>query len=347
MTSRDDRLRYRRIAQHALVWMEKSQVLEAHVHSSHVDASTSGAHASPSSSSRRRRVSPTDASHPPSSHRRQVSLIQAPEVPESPVVPVRSQVPEAPHDDETSNSVSPPTNEVVQPVPPPTDEVAEDDESEPPQDLDPLKFINHGRKITNLPQPNEESFQAALSLSRMKDLFITGYITVNREMLNAFVERWYTKTSSFHLPLSEMSITLDDVSCLLRLLIKGKLLNHGRIRRDETPEMMVDYLRVDPKNAMMEFKKTIGAHARFEFLKMVYTNEILRADEARCNDEQVVLHRAYAMRAYLLYLVGTAIFMDNSVTYMDVIYLRYFENFERIHEYNWEVACLVYLYSKL
>lgn len=47
------------------------------------------------------------------------------------------------------------------------------------------------------------------------------------------------------------------------------------------------------------------------------------------------LHIAHAMRAYLLYLVDTAIFMNKSATYADVVYLRYFLDFERIHEYNW------------
>lgn len=32
---------------------------------------------------------------------------------------------------------------------------------------------------------------------------------------------------------------------------------------------------------------------------------------------------------------------------MDVVELRYFANFDRIHEYNYGAACLVYLYSKL
>lgn len=82
---------------------------------------------------------------------------------------------------------------------------------------------------------------------------------------------------------------------------------------------------------MRGFEKTKGCHARFEFLKKVYTNEILRAQEARGDDEHVGLHRAYAMRAYLIYLVGTAIFVDKSATYIDVVYLWYFGDFERIH----------------
>lgn len=71
------------------------------------------------------------------------------------------------------------------------------------------------------------------------------------------------------------------------------------------------------------------------FLKKVYTYEIVREKQARGDGEQVGLHRAYAMRAYLPYLLGTVIFMDKNITYMDVVYLRYFKDFEWIHEYNW------------
>ena len=53
------------------------------------------------------------------------------------------------------------------------------------------------------------------------------------------------------------------------------------------------------------------------------------------------------MRAYLLFLVGTQIFMDTSATYTDVMYLGYFDDFEQIHQWNWGAACLVYLYTKL
>lgn len=57
-----------------------------------------------------------------------------------------------------------------------------------------LEFINHEQKITSLPHLNEDWFQAALSLSSLKDLCITDYIIVNHMMLNAFVEIWPSET---------------------------------------------------------------------------------------------------------------------------------------------------------
>ncbi|CAL5195207.1 unnamed protein product [Lathyrus oleraceus] len=132
-----------------------------------------------------------------------------------------------------------------------------------------------------------------------------------------------------------MSMGLNDVSYLPHLPVSGKLLDHGNISIDEALEMMVDYLGVFLEDSMRKFEKIIGAHTRFEFLKNVYTYEFFRAQEVRDGDEQLGLHKAYSMKACLLYLVGTKKFVGKSVTYTDVVYLQYFEDFEWIHENNW------------
>lgn len=124
------------------------------------------------------------------------------------------------------------------------------------QDRDPLKFINHMRKIIGLPRPNRDWFQAALSLFGLKDLCMTSYITISHKMFNAFLERWHLETSSFYLPLGEMFITLDDISCFLHLSIRGRLLDHGRIIKDEALEIIVDYLGADSEEAKKELYRT-------------------------------------------------------------------------------------------
>lgn len=45
---------------------------------------------------------------------------------------------------------------------------------------------------------------------------------------------------------------------------------------DNALELMLDYLGVDPDVALREFEATRGAHARFRFLKKVYTGEMVR-----------------------------------------------------------------------
>lgn len=75
--------------------------------------------------------------------------------------------------------------------------------------------------------------------------------------------------------------------------------------------MLVDHLGADPGDDLGEAKnkldRTKDAHARFDYLKKIYENEILRAQQVDGDDEQVALHISNALRAYLLYLVGTLI----------------------------------------
>ncbi|CAL5214714.1 unnamed protein product [Lathyrus oleraceus] len=118
-----------------------------------------------------------------------------------------------------------------------------------------------------------------------------------------------------------MSTTLDDVSCLLHLLIRGRFLDHWRITKDKAVEMMVEYLRLDPEKAVEEVSRTRGAHARFEFLRNIYATKIQRAEQADGDAEQVAVHISHALRAYLLFLVDILIFMDKNATYNDIVYL--------------------------
>lgn len=144
-----------------------------------------------------------------------------------------------------------------------------------------------------------------------------------------------------------MSITLDEVSCLLHLPIRGKLLDHCMIIRDEVVEMMVTYLEVDIGDSLKEVEDTWGCHARFKFPERSYVEQLTTAEQVAGNDEKTMQHRACALRAYMFYLVGTPIFVDKSAYYVDIVYFRYFIDLEQIHEYNWRGAYLFYLYSQL
>ncbi|PKU72586.1 Serine/threonine-protein phosphatase 7 long form like [Dendrobium catenatum] len=47
---------------------------------------------------------------------------------------------------------------------------------------------------------------------------------MDHSLLIALVERWSPQTNSFHLPVGEMSITLQDVTLILGLQIDGSAL---------------------------------------------------------------------------------------------------------------------------
>lgn len=86
--------------------------------------------------------------------------------------------------------------------------------------------------------------------------------------------------------------------------------------------MVVEYLGDGQWKAVKEVDSIRGVHARFEFLRNIYTTEIQRAKRVDGDLDQVVVHRSHALRACLLFLVGTFIFVDKSATYTNVVYLR-------------------------
>ena len=93
-----------------------------------------------------------------------------------------------------------------------------------------MKGISHGKKlsITNLafPMPGEENdwFWDEVNMSGLTPLMSSGYENISHGFVCAMTERWHGEISSFHLPVGEMTITLDDVACLLGIPITGRLL---------------------------------------------------------------------------------------------------------------------------
>ena len=93
-----------------------------------------------------------------------------------------------------------------------------------------VKAINHGHKILSFGRPNENQnwFWGPLRENGLHDLVYLGYATVPHALLMTLCERWHPETSTFHMPLGEMTVTLDDVACLKHLQIEGRMLSHGK-----------------------------------------------------------------------------------------------------------------------
>lgn len=130
-----------------------------------------------------------------------------------------------------------------------------------------------------------------------------------------------------------MYIIVNDMSSLLHLPIGGRLLDHSRMIRLDTLEMMVTYLGDYPEGALKELEDTRGCHVRFGFFgEPVYTP--CGCSSRGQDDAQVMHHRACSLRSYLMYLVCLSIFIYKNAYYSDVVYNKYFIYFDRIHEYN-------------
>lgn len=53
--------------------------------------------------------------------------------------------------------------------------------------------------------------------------------------------------------------------------IRGRLLDHDKINKDDTLKMAVDYLGADIGDAIKDIEATRGDNAKFQFLERLYT----------------------------------------------------------------------------
>ena len=99
-------------------------------------------------------------------------------------------------------------------------------------------------------------------------------VTGDPGLISAFMERWHRQTSTFHLPVGELTITLDDVACLLHLPIIGALLRFEPLGMDEAVLLLTKLLEVSGNEARAETVCAHGAYVRLSWLHEVY--------ESRC-----------------------------------------------------------------
>jgi len=102
-----------------------------------------------------------------------------------------------------------------------------------------VKGISHGKKLSlknsTIPQTGEQNdwFWSEVNMSGLTPLLTSGYENISHGFVCAMSERWHEETISFHLPVGKMTITLDDIACLLGIPITGRLLPDRELTREE------------------------------------------------------------------------------------------------------------------
>ena len=74
-------------------------------------------------------------------------------------------------------------------------------------------------------------------------------ITTNPGLISAFVERWHRETSTFHLPVGELTTTLDDVASLLHLPITSALHTFESLVTSDAIHLLTELLEVSHEEA--------------------------------------------------------------------------------------------------
>lgn len=70
-------------------------------------------------------------------------------------------------------------------------------------------------------------------------------------------------------------------------------------------------------------------------MEKIYKDHPQCVEDAKGDDLQIDYYRTCALRCYLFFLVDTSMFVEESATYVDLVYLQYIIDLTMIHEYNW------------
>ena len=104
----------------------------------------------------------------------------------------------------------------------------------------------------------------------LSPLIMCSVDTDDQGLISSFVERWHRETSTFHLPVGEVTITLDDVASLLHLLIVGDFHAFQPLHIDEAVLMLVELLMVSLEVAMAETGHCNGPYVLLSWLRDIY-----------------------------------------------------------------------------
>ncbi|XP_006593241.1 protein MAIN-LIKE 1-like [Glycine max] len=118
------------------------------------------------------------------------------------------------------------------------------------------ELSSHGRKVDKFGRPAPE-IEGLVTATGLSPLIACSVDTGDQGVISAFMERWHKETSSFHLPVGELTITLDDVASLLHLPIIGTFHSFEPLHVDEAVLMLVELLEVSGEEARAE-KNVMG-----------------------------------------------------------------------------------------
>uniref|UniRef100_A0A2N9IJ12 Aminotransferase-like plant mobile domain-containing protein n=1 Tax=Fagus sylvatica TaxID=28930 RepID=A0A2N9IJ12_FAGSY len=146
---------------------------------------------------------------------------------------------------------------------------------------------------SNRPHPRIVSY---LQRAGFYGLYCLRFIQLDWALISAFVERWRPETHTFHLPLGEMTITLQDMEVMLGLPVDGRPVIRSTILK--WPELCGELLGVIPPP-----EKLVGCRLNMTWLSETFGVLPDNADE--------VTVQRYA-RAYILEMLGGSVFADTS-----------------------------------
>ncbi|XP_051135099.1 serine/threonine-protein phosphatase 7 long form homolog [Andrographis paniculata] len=166
-------------------------------------------------------------------------------------------------------------------------------------------------------------------------VYKAGRIRLDHALITALVERWRPETHTFHLPVGETTVTLQDISVLWGLPVDGE-----PITGVDTNRSMVEWQEIC--NELLGFRPPPEDFDRGR-LKIRCLQERFKTLPEGASEDTV---KFYA-RAYILQLLGGQLLSDMSNNKVKLMYLPLLRDFETAGRFSWGSAVLACLYRAL
>ncbi|KAL3821144.1 hypothetical protein ACJIZ3_007049 [Penstemon smallii] len=166
-------------------------------------------------------------------------------------------------------------------------------------------------------------------------VYKAGRIRLDHALITALVERWRPETHTFHLPVGEATVTLQDIAVLWGLPVDG-----DPITGVDTNRSMDEWQ--DICNELLGFRPPPEDFDRGR-LKIRCLQERFKTLPDGASEDTV---KFYA-RAYILQLLGGQLLSDMSNNKVKLMYLPLLRDFEASGRLSWGSAVLSCLYRAL
>jgi hypothetical protein len=161
----------------------------------------------------------------------------------------------------------------------------------------------------------------------------------DKALVQALIERWRPETHTFHMPVGEMTITLQDVGCLLGLPVSGRPVTG--VAYSDWRGMLQNCLGLPiPEDA---WRTKVGNRGFGWSLRLTWLRDNFRKLPEIHTDAEV----AYYTRAFILEFFGSVLFPTSNGDDVPAMYIQFLQNLDSPPRYNWGGAVLAYLYKAL
>ncbi|RYR54680.1 hypothetical protein Ahy_A06g029984 [Arachis hypogaea] len=184
-----------------------------------------------------------------------------------------------------------------------------------------------------LPDRYNDRVEEHLRITGFYHVSQIGIVQCQKALVNALIERWHPDTHTFHLPIGECSVTLEDVSLLLGLPTDGLPITGMTMSSFEAMEA----------ECLLQFGVAPRREdCRSSCIKLTRLRNL--KENLKLNDE-ISIQRY--VRCHVMLLIGTILFGDKSGAGVHWKFLPLLRDFVNIGQYSWGSACLAHLYRAL